>query len=213
MQSVFDSPTVKSAESLHKTLSILSVLMWAVLNGFCGYYYFTQTKPEQRAFTAFVCVTTIWTLLDLDFASKLFHKVADLKAREKAGEEVSHLVSEFKAFYDQGYKCKYYTGFLFCFLIGISTPPMLKQAFEGQIPWSDVAEYMLFLAFLGTISGMVVMSLNYPFIIHTVSYTVSGMIVPVITFINYRQNRRIQNWQPVVKRVPVWVPASKNLMY
>ena len=39
---------------------------------------------------------------------------------------------------------------------------------------------MAYLAFLGTISGMVIMSLNYPFILHTVSYTFSGVILTVM---------------------------------
>ena len=71
-------------------------------------------------------------------------------------------------------------GLLGFFLIGISVPPMLIQAFEGKLPWSDVFQYMAYLAFLGTISGMAIMSLNYPFIIHTFSYTISGIILAVL---------------------------------
>ena len=60
--------------------------------------------------------------------------------------------------------------------MGASVPDMIHQCFTGQLPWSDFFQYMLYLAFLGTISGMIIMSLNYPFMLHSASYTFMGGI-------------------------------------
>ena len=81
------------------------------------------------------------------------------------------------------------------FLMGISTPPMLIQAFEGKLPWSDVFAYMAILAFLGTISGMAIMSLNYPFMAHTFSYTISGIILAVLSCKESGIVKSLKSWQ------------------
>ena len=60
---------------------------------------------------------------------------------------------------------------------------------------------MLVLAALGTFSGMVVMSMNYPFIIHTVSYTFSFIIVSLMTMHEHKMVRRLRNWNPKVLQV------------
>ena len=53
---------------------------------------------------------------------------------------------------------------------------------------------MVFLAWIGTFSGMVIMSLNYPFIIHTVSYTFSGIFLAVIFTYEKKILTKLQKW-------------------
>ena len=79
--------------------------------------------------------------------------------------------------------------------MGILTPPMLEEAIAGKMPWSDVAAFMLYLAFLGTISGMVVMSLNYPFIFHTVSYTLSAVWMAFKACKDKKMVKQVKEWR------------------
>tara|TARA_B110000305_G_C18804977_1_gene344372 strand:+ start:252 stop:455 length:204 start_codon:yes stop_codon:yes gene_type:complete len=53
---------------------------------------------------------------------------------------------------------------------------------------------MFFLAWIGTFSGMVIMSLNYPFIIHTVSYCFSGIFLAVIFTYEKKILTKLQKW-------------------
>ena len=69
--------------------------------------------------------------------------------------------------------------------MGLSVPDMLKEAIEGTFPWEDVLAFMTFLCFLGCISGMAIMSMNAPFVVHCYSYTFSGIILLYIGFKEY----------------------------
>ena len=83
--------------------------------------------------------------------------------------------------------------------IGLSTPPMLWECLTGKFPWSELVEYMLVLAWLGTFSGMVIMSMNYPFIIHTVSYTLSGVMLLVLSMMEHHRLSKLKQWKPKVQ--------------
>ena len=74
---------------------------------------------------------------------------------------------------------------VFFLLMGLTVPGMLKEAIEGTFPWEDVLAYLGFLCFLGCISGMVIMSMNAPFIIHSYSYTFGGIILIFIAYKEY----------------------------
>ena len=75
---------------------------------------------------------------------------------------------------------------------------MLQEAFAGNLPWKDVAEYMLFLAFLATLTGMVFLSYNKPLVLHTISYTVSGIMVAYMSMREHMWVTRLQKWNPKV---------------
>jgi len=89
---------------------------------------------------------------------------------------------------------------------------MLQEIFAGGLPWSMVANYMLFLAFLGTISGMVLMSLNLPFIMHTCSYTIGLVFTIIFACRNYGYVRKINAWNPKsnVSMMPVAAHQKQN---
>ena len=78
--------------------------------------------------------------------------------------------------------------------MGLSVPDMLKEAIEGTFPWEDVLAFMIFLCFLGCISGMAIMSMNAPFIVHCYSYTFSGIILLFIGFKEYSSLKKLRKW-------------------
>ena len=104
-----------------------------------------------------------------------------------------------------------YTSILVSVSIGLAVPPMLKEAFAGELPWSEVAEYMFVLAFIGTISGMVIMSMNYPFILHTCSYSIGLVVVLIFSHINKNLVKKINAWKPK-SSMPVMPVAQFNHM-
>ena len=193
---MFDAKVVKDSLAHHKHIFEFSVGMWTLLTGYVVYILYTQTKPEQRDLMPYQFLITTWLLANYEIGNRVINKVKALRDLEKQGHDAVKLAKEYIAFFDQHFKYRLYTNVAYFLSIGLSVPPMIKQAMSGDLPWSEVWEYMLFLAFLGTISGMVVMSLNYPFIIHTVSYTFSGIIVAVMSVQEHKMTRRLQKWKP-----------------
>ena len=85
--------------------------------------------------------------------------------------------------------------------MGLSVPDMLKEAIEGTFPWEDVLAFMAFLCYLGCISGMAIMSMNAPFIVHCYSYTFSGIILLLIGFKEYSSLKKLRKWADSTKSV------------
>ena len=83
--------------------------------------------------------------------------------------------------------------------MGLSVPDMLKEAIEGTLPWEDVLAYLAFLCFMGCISGMAIMSMNAPFIVHSYSYTFSGIILLFIGYKEYKSLTRLRKWANITK--------------
>ena len=194
MQSIFDSKEIAGAVRQHKGEIYLTVGAWIGVMGVVAYCLTEYTKPEQRVFGPYVIIVTLECIANYFMSKGILSKVEEMRERESEGEDVKALAQEFKDFNWHTFVRKSCVGFTYFLAVGLATPPMLKEAFAGDMPWSEVAEYMLFLAFLGTISGMVIMSMNAPFIVHTVSYTFSGVFLLVLGCYEHSVHKGIEKW-------------------
>ena len=71
--------------------------------------------------------------------------------------------------------------------MGLSIPEMIKDVLNGSLPVKMLIFYLVIGAFMGTISLTVVLSLNAPFIAHTVVYTVMGLCL----FLSHRKEKKL----------------------
>ena len=192
--SIFDEKEPMASVKFCKYQMVATGVAWAVLSVMVSYVRYTQTKPEQRDLIPYEFLITLVSVATMDFNHNILEKVKTLRVKEKAGHDTKELAKELRDTYDQQFTVKMGIHSAFFLSVGLATPPMLKEAFAGQFPWSEVAEYMLILAFLGTISGMVLMSLNYPFIIHTVSYTLSLPILLGMGLHEHGKLKSLRKW-------------------
>ena len=138
---------------------------------------------------------TLICFYNYDVGVEVKNKIDTLRVREQAGEIAAHLSTEFRVHYETVYKNQSMYGGIYFILMGLLTPPMLMECLQGKLAWKDLAAYMLVLAFLGTISGMIVMSLNYPFMMHAATYTVSGITVVLTQLHQYRVVKKVREWE------------------
>ena len=171
-----------------------TVVIYAALTVMVCYVRYTQVKPEQRDLLPYEFLVTMVAALTVDLNHNIIEKEKALRAQEKVGHETKALALDMRTTYEKEYTYKMCLHAAFFLSIGLSTPPMLKEAFAGTFPWSEVAEYMLVLAFLGTISGMVIMSMNYPFIMHTVTYTLSLPILLGMATKEHGNLKELRKW-------------------
>ena len=122
-----------------------------------------------------------WSYFNIQINESILKTEEELRALEKQGHDSKKLMEQYTAHVADKNSKKSKYGFLFFLSIGLATPPMLYDCFTGSLAWSEMFAYMVALAWMGTISGMVIMSMNYPFIIHTVSYTFSGVMLAILT--------------------------------
>ena len=146
--------------------------------------------------SVFVVLVTLECAKNLYCNTIILRKIEQLR---KDTREAKTLAEELTACYISTMWLKSLGSQLYVLLMGLLTPPMLKEAFEGTFPWSDVLAYMAYLAFLGSISGMAFMSANYPFIFHCYAYTVSAVVLLIIGGCEWTLVRGLRNWS---KRQP-----------
>ena len=195
MTSIFDQPEIQSVLTHHSHNKILSLVAWALLSVMVIYVMTTQwDHPAQKDLIPYEIIVSLICWYNFDLDQQIIHRVEILKAKESKGIPAQKLADKFKSFYHETITHKSWAALAFFLLIGLSTPPMLKEAIEGKLPWKDVGEYMLYLAFMGTISLMVIMSMNFPFIIHTMSYTLSGVFLLVIYLHESKLRKKVDNW-------------------
>ena len=192
--SIFDSSEVKDTLKHHYRNCILTWVAWIGLSLMVCYFRYTQTKPEQRNLVPYEILLTLICVFNLEINQKIARKVKELRAREDVGEANKSLALEFKNYYAEMFKYKAIGGFCYFLSVGISTPDMLKECIEGKLPWKDLVAFLVFLAFVGTLSGMIVMSLNYPFMIHSATYTFSGIFLLSIYCYEKKIETRLKKW-------------------
>lgn len=173
---------------------MLTKIVWPTLIGLVIHCLIKYSKPEQRVFGPYVIIVTLQCLVQVLLNQSVLSKIESLREEEKSSSDLKELAAEFRDFYWKTFSRKSMISFIYFLAIGLSTPPMLKEAIAGQFPWSEVAAFMLYLAFMETISGMVILSMNAPFIIHTVTYTLSGVVLLILGIYEYRVHSKVNQW-------------------
>ena len=100
------------------------------------------------------------------------------------------MLIEIRDFYWNSIKKKWIKSFFFIFFMGFFNPLSFDEAIKKG-DWGAIAEWMLIYAIIGSISGLIVMSMNGPVIFHSFSYTFGGIALICIGCYEYYSFRKL----------------------
>ena len=155
-----------------------------------------MTDLKNQNITSYMLLLTFLCGFNFYTNRRIIQYIEELREMEQSGSNPKALANELRDFYFRTIRLRRIVAILFLILVVPLSPFIFNEILEGNVA---IIFQSYFLVLIGSLSGMIIMSMNLPFIAAGVTFTYGGIALICISCYEHFQWKRLVGWSEQVQ--------------